>query len=57
MTEKDVTKALKLYGDRESKRLSVNDIVKMTGVPRLGDLAPFLLHNFSSLHNTYYRML
>jgi DNA invertase Pin-like site-specific DNA recombinase len=33
-TEKDVRKALKLYADRESNGLSVNDIVKMTGVPR-----------------------
>jgi DNA invertase Pin-like site-specific DNA recombinase len=32
--EKDVKKALKLYEERESKGLSVNDIVKMTGVPR-----------------------
>jgi DNA invertase Pin-like site-specific DNA recombinase len=33
-SEKDVKKALKLYVERESNRLSVNDIVKMTGVPR-----------------------
>lgn len=32
--EKDVNKALKLYIDRENNGLSVNDIVKMTGVPR-----------------------
>lgn len=32
--EKDVRKAVKLYQDRETNRLSVNDIVKMTGVPR-----------------------
>jgi DNA invertase Pin-like site-specific DNA recombinase len=32
--EKDVKKALNLYADRESNGLSVNDIVKMTGVPR-----------------------
>jgi DNA invertase Pin-like site-specific DNA recombinase len=32
--EKDVRKALKLYQDRENNGLSVNDIVKMTGVPR-----------------------
>lgn len=31
---KDVEKALKLYADRENNGLSVNDIVKMTGVPR-----------------------
>jgi DNA invertase Pin-like site-specific DNA recombinase len=30
----DVQKALKLYDERESNGLSVNDIVKMTGVPR-----------------------
>jgi ribosomal protein S24E len=33
-SEKDVKKALKLYSEGESNRLSVNDIVKMTGVPR-----------------------
>jgi dsRNA-specific ribonuclease len=32
--EKDVKKELKLYTERESIRLSVYDIVKMTGVPR-----------------------
>lgn len=32
--EKDVLKALKLYQEREANGLSVNDIVKMTGVPR-----------------------
>jgi DNA invertase Pin-like site-specific DNA recombinase len=32
--EKDITKALKLYRERESNGLSVNDIAKMTGVPR-----------------------
>ncbi|WHY98839.1 recombinase family protein [Peribacillus simplex] len=32
--EIDVKKALKLYTERESNGLSVNDIVKMTGVPR-----------------------
>ncbi|MFB5285155.1 recombinase family protein [Peribacillus sp. Hz7] len=31
---KDIEKALKLYDDRESNGLSVNDIAKMTGVPR-----------------------
>lgn len=32
--EKDVKKALKLYGERESNGLSINDIANMTGVPR-----------------------
>jgi predicted transcriptional regulator len=32
--EKDVKKGLKLYNDRRSNGLSVNDIAKMTGVPR-----------------------
>ena len=32
--EKAVKKALKLYQEREENNLSVNDIVKMTGVPR-----------------------
>lgn len=32
--EKDIKKALKLYRERESNGLSVNDIVKMTGVPQ-----------------------
>lgn len=32
--EKDVKKAVKLYQERESNGLSVNDIAKMTGVPR-----------------------
>jgi DNA invertase Pin-like site-specific DNA recombinase len=32
--EKDIKKALKLYGERESNGLSINDIAKMTGVPR-----------------------
>ncbi|WP_396954552.1 recombinase family protein [Neobacillus sp.] len=32
--EKDVRKAVKLYQDRENNGLSVNDIAKMTGVPR-----------------------
>jgi AcrR family transcriptional regulator len=32
--EKDVKKALELYEDRKSNGLSVNDIAKMTGVPR-----------------------
>ncbi|HEY4549801.1 MAG TPA: recombinase family protein, partial [Bacillus sp. (in: firmicutes)] len=32
--EKDVKKALKLYEDRKSNGLSVNDIAKMTGVSR-----------------------
>ncbi|WP_396232335.1 hypothetical protein [Fredinandcohnia sp. QZ13] len=31
--EKDVKKAIKLYQERESNGLSVNDIVKMTSVP------------------------
>lgn len=31
---KDVKKALKLYDERKSNGLSVNDIAKMTGVPR-----------------------
>lgn len=31
--EMDVKKALKLYTERESNGLSVNDIVKMTSVP------------------------
>lgn len=33
-SEKDVKKALNLFADRENNGLSVNDIVKMTGVPR-----------------------
>lgn len=33
-SEKDIKKALKLYSERNSNGLSVNDIVKMTGVPR-----------------------
>ena len=32
--EKDAKTALKLYEDRKSNGLSVNDIVQMTGVPR-----------------------
>jgi DNA invertase Pin-like site-specific DNA recombinase len=32
--EKDVRETLKLYTERESNGLSVNDIVKMTSVPR-----------------------
>ncbi|CAH0303844.1 hypothetical protein SRABI80_04325 [Peribacillus frigoritolerans] len=32
--EKDVKKALRLYDERESNGLSVNDIAQMTGVPR-----------------------
>lgn len=32
--EKDVKQALKLFADREQNGLSVNDIVKITGVPR-----------------------
>ncbi len=32
--EKDVKKALKLFQERESNGLSVNEIAKMTGVPR-----------------------
>lgn len=32
--EKDVKKAIKLYRDRQTNGLSVNDIIKMTGVPR-----------------------
>jgi DNA invertase Pin-like site-specific DNA recombinase len=32
--EKDVKKALQLYQSRETNGLSVNDIAKMTGVPR-----------------------
>lgn len=32
--EKDIRKALKLYKEREQNGLSVNDIAKMTGVPR-----------------------
>ena len=32
--EKDIKKAMKMYQDREEKGLSVNDIAKMTGVPR-----------------------
>lgn len=31
---KDIKKALKLYEERESNGMSVNDIVKVTGVPR-----------------------
>jgi len=31
---KDVEKALKLFREREENGLSVNDIVRMTGVPR-----------------------
>ncbi|MGD7025132.1 recombinase family protein [Rossellomorea vietnamensis] len=33
-SEKDVQKALKLFREREVNGLSVNEIVKMTGVPR-----------------------
>ncbi|OIK11324.1 recombinase family protein [Bacillus sp. MUM 13] len=33
-SKKDIEKAIKLYGERESNGLSVNDIAKMTGVPR-----------------------
>ncbi len=32
--EKEVKKALKLYDERESNGISVNDIAKMTGIPR-----------------------
>lgn len=32
--EKDVKKAMKMYQDRDNNGLSVNDIAKMTGVPR-----------------------
>lgn len=32
--KKDIEKALKLYDNRESNGLSVNDITKMTGIPR-----------------------
>lgn len=32
--EKDIKHAIKLYQEREANGLSVNDIVKMTGVPR-----------------------
>jgi DNA invertase Pin-like site-specific DNA recombinase len=32
--KKEIDKALKLYDDREANGLSVNDISKMTGVPR-----------------------
>lgn len=32
--DKDVNKALKLFKEREENGLSVNEIVKMTGVPR-----------------------
>ncbi|QFT88083.1 Transposon gamma-delta resolvase [Bacillus sp. THAF10] len=32
--DKDVLQALRLYSDRTNNGLSVNDIVKMTGVPR-----------------------
>ncbi|MGJ7912623.1 recombinase family protein [Neobacillus sp. LXY-1] len=32
--KKEIDKALKLYNDREANGLSVNDISKMTGVPR-----------------------
>ncbi|MFJ5760834.1 recombinase family protein [Neobacillus sp. NPDC093182] len=32
--EKDIKKALKLYSERESNGLSVQDIVRMTNVPR-----------------------
>ncbi len=32
--DKDVKKALKLYFERTKNGLSVNDIVKMTSVPR-----------------------
>lgn len=31
---KQVKKALSLFAEREEKGLSVNDIVKLTGVPR-----------------------
>jgi DNA invertase Pin-like site-specific DNA recombinase len=33
-SEKEVQKALKLFLEREDNRLSVNEIVKMTGLPR-----------------------
>ncbi|MGG3693500.1 recombinase family protein [Heyndrickxia ginsengihumi] len=33
-SKKDIEKALKLYHDRETNGLSVNDIAKMTSVPR-----------------------
>lgn len=33
-SERDVQKALKLFREREDNGLSVNEIVKMTGVPR-----------------------
>jgi DNA invertase Pin-like site-specific DNA recombinase len=32
--EKQINKALKLYSERESNGMSVNDIAKVTGVPR-----------------------
>jgi AcrR family transcriptional regulator len=32
--KKDIEKALKLYNERETNGLSVNDISRMTGVPR-----------------------
>lgn len=33
-SQKDIEKALKMYAERENSNMSVNDIVKMTGVPR-----------------------
>ncbi|PEJ29790.1 hypothetical protein CN689_21755 [Peribacillus butanolivorans] len=35
--EKTLKRAIKLYNERETNRMSVNDIVKATGVPRLKD--------------------
>lgn len=32
--EKDIKRALELFNDRENNGMSVNDIVKLTGVPR-----------------------
>lgn len=32
--QKNLERALELYANREENKISVNDIVKMTGVPR-----------------------
>ncbi|KON70747.1 hypothetical protein AKG34_19530 [Peribacillus butanolivorans] len=32
--EKKIRQAVKLFNNRETNRMSVNDIVKMTGIPR-----------------------
>ncbi|WP_318158622.1 helix-turn-helix domain-containing protein [Cytobacillus firmus] len=34
MDKKSIEKALRLYNERESNGMSVNDISKITGVPR-----------------------